>query len=182
MTTHYVDNKKLYAEMLVYIGKYNEYKNENKEKPRIPEYIGHCIYQIANRLATKPNFSGYSYKEEMIGDGIENCLMYLHNFDPDKSSNPFAYFTQIIYYAFLRRIQKEKKQMYIKHKCLENAIIENSLLDLPAEDLAYFSSAQAGMDDKMNDLVEKFEPKEAKKDKLKGIEKFIEDSIVEDDE
>ena len=183
--SHYVDNKKLYAEMLHYIAIYNEAKLQNSEKPKVPEYVGLCIYHIANRLATKPNFSGYTYKEEMIGDGIENCLMYLHNFDPDKSNNPFAYFTQIIYYAFLRRIQKEKKQLYIKHKFLENAIVENSLLDLPAEDLAYFANLQSSMTDKISDLTDKFEQKEedgVKKEKIKGIEKFIEEVIIDEDD
>ena len=54
----------------------------------------------------------------MISDGIENCLQYIHNFNPEKSNNPFAYFTQIIYYAFIRRIQKEKKQAHVKHQLI----------------------------------------------------------------
>jgi hypothetical protein len=75
---------------------------------------------IANNLAKKPNFANYIFKEEMVSDGIENCIMYTTNFDENKSRNPFAFFTQIIYYAFLRRIQKEKKQLYVKMKCFEN--------------------------------------------------------------
>jgi len=86
--------------------------------PRIPNYIGECIMKIATRLSTRPNFNNYTYRDDMILDGIENCIQYLHNFDPEKSKNPFAYFTQIIYYAFLRRIMKEKKQAYIKSKIL----------------------------------------------------------------
>jgi hypothetical protein len=70
-------------------------------------------------LSQKPNFANYPFKEEMIGDGIENCLMYAHNFNPRKSKNPFSYFTQIIYFAFLRRIEKEKKQAYVKLKMTE---------------------------------------------------------------
>lgn len=119
---HYIDNKKMCEEMTKYrdeVEKFQIDKDPLKKKPKVPEYIGSCILMIAERLATKPNFFGYSYKEEMISDGIENCLMYIDNFNPKKSSNPFAYFTQIIYYAFLRRIQKEKKQSYIKMRLFE---------------------------------------------------------------
>ena len=84
---------------------------------------------IAQRLATRPNFSGYMYKEEMISDGIENCLQYIHNFNPEKSQNPFAYFTQIIWYAFLRRISKEKKQMYIKFKASQRQMLDSEVFD-----------------------------------------------------
>ena len=91
------------------------------EKPPVTEYIGECFLLIAERLSMRANFINYPYRDEMIGDAIENCLMYASNFDPDKSSNPFSYFTQIIYYAFLRRIQREKKQNYIKYKLVEQA-------------------------------------------------------------
>ena len=101
---HYVDNKRLYAEMIKYINSYNEAKKEGKEPPVASNYIGQCIWLIANNLSTNRNFIDYTYREDMIGDAIENCFRYLHNFDPEKSTNPFAYFTQIMYYAFLRRI------------------------------------------------------------------------------
>ena len=108
---HYVDNKKLYVEMCAYLDSVKEAEEANDDKPRIPEYIGECLLKISTRLSTKPNFINYTYRDEMISDGIENCVNYLGNFNPEKSSNPFAYFTQIIYYAFIRRIQKEKKQI-----------------------------------------------------------------------
>lgn len=177
--THYVDNKQLYTEMIKYINKCNEAKKEGEPRPKVPDYVGICIMQIANRLATKPNFVGYSYKDEMIADGIENCLTYLHNFNPDKSNNPFAYFTQIIYYAFLRRIQKEKKHAYIKHKSFMNSLVAN-MVDVAPEDQLYLSSALVHVDARVTDLIEAFESKEQeKKANKKGIEKFIKD---EDDE
>lgn len=126
--SNYIDNQKMFVEMCEYIDKvkiYNEVlkklkSNETKPlKPKVSEYIGECIMLIAQRLATKPNFANYTHREEMIGDGIENCLTYIDNFDPTKSSNPFAYFTQIIYYAFIRRIQREKKQVFVKMKLVE---------------------------------------------------------------
>lgn len=179
---HYVNNKSLYTEMVKYRQRYLESVENGEQRPRIPEYVGLCIYQIATRLATKPNFYNYSYKDEMISDGIENCINYIHNFDPDKSTNPFAYFTQIIYYAFLRRIQKEKKQQYIKHKTLENSAIMNTLVDMSPEDSKQFNAVYLTQEaDKLQALVDKFEPvKEAKQKKKppKGVEKLF----GEDDE
>ena len=96
---HYVDNKKFYAEMLRYRNMCVEAEKEGKQQPRVPNYIGDCIMRIAYKLSNKPNFINYPFKEEMIGDGIENCIMYVNNFNPDKSTNPIAYITQIIYYA-----------------------------------------------------------------------------------
>lgn len=178
---HYVDNKKLYTEMIVYLNKLNEAKEqgvENSKLPRVPEYVGKTIYLIATKLATKPNFANYSYKDEMISDGIENCLTYLHNFDPDKSKNPFAYFTTIIYYAFLRRIQREQKQQYIKQKSLINSSIMNTLVEMSSDDAAHFNAVYVNLNaDRSNDLIEKFEKnKTVKPKKKKGIEKFIGDS------
>lgn len=92
---------------------------KSKDKPRISNYLGDCFLKIATHLSYKPNFVNYMFREDMISDGIENCVQYMLNFNPDKSSNPFAYFTQIIHYAFLRRIQKEKKQLEIKSKIIE---------------------------------------------------------------
>ena len=118
MGKHYVDNKELYRVLLEYKFERLEAEKNNKPKPPIPNYVGECLLQIANRLSYKPNFANYMFREEMVGDGIENCINYLNNFDPEKSKNPFAYFTQIIYYAFIRRIQKEKKQTSIKQRLI----------------------------------------------------------------
>ena len=116
---HYVNNKELLEALIVYRGKVAEAEKLGKPKPRITNYIGECFLKIATHLSFKPNFVNYMFREDMISDGIENCVQYIHNFDPEKSRNPFAYFTQIIHYAFLRRIQKEKKQLDIKTKIIE---------------------------------------------------------------
>lgn len=126
---NYVNNPDLLQALIDYKDACKDAEDSGDKLPQVPEYIGKCILLIAQRLATKPNFSGYSYKEEMISDGIENCLQYIHNFDPEKSSNPFAYFTQIIWYAFLRRIQKEKKQTYIKFKASQNMLTQSIIED-----------------------------------------------------
>ncbi len=116
---HYVNNKDFLAALEQYAIDVERAKEKDQPKPQIPRYIGECFLKIANHLSYKPNFVNYMFKDDMICDGIENCVRYIHNFNPEKSKNPFAYFTQIIYYAFLRRIQQEKKQLEIKNKILE---------------------------------------------------------------
>ena len=116
---HYVNNKEFLAAIVAYKQSVKEAEELGKDKPRITNYLGECFLKIATHLSYKPNFVNYMFKEDMICDGIENCVRYVHNFNPEKSKNPFAYFTQIIYYAFLRRISQEKKQLEIKNKILE---------------------------------------------------------------
>ena len=115
---HYVNNKE-FLEALVQFKAACKTAAENEEpRPQISNYIGSCFLKIATHLSYKPIFVNYMFREDMICDGIENCVQYIENFDPAKSSNPFAYFTQIIYYAFLRRISKEKRQLEIKNKII----------------------------------------------------------------
>ena len=118
---HYVNNKEFLAALITYREDVEIAKLRDRPKPVIPRYIGECFLKIANHLSFKPNFVNYMFKEDMISDGIENCVQYIHNFNPEKSQNPFAYFTQIIHYAFLRRIQREKRQLEIKNKILEKS-------------------------------------------------------------
>ena len=131
---HYVNNKDFLAALELHFAQVERAKQNDQPKPPIPRYIGECFLKIANHLSYKPNFVNYMFKDDMICDGIENCVQYIHNFDPDKSKNPFAYFTQVIHYAFLRRIQKEKKQLDIKTKIIEKTgydevmMVDDSLL------------------------------------------------------
>ena len=118
---HYVNNKQLLEALIVYRAEVAHAKENDLPKPRITNYLGECFLKIATHLSYKPNFVNYMFRDDMISDGIENCVQYIHNFDPEKSRNPFAYFTQIIHYAFLRRIQKEKKQLDIKTKTIEKS-------------------------------------------------------------
>ena len=118
---HYVNNKEFLAAMIEYRKSIRKAKREKRERPPVTDYIGSCFLKIANHLSYRPNFINYTFRDDMISDGIENCLQYLDNFNPEKSNNPFAYFTQIIYYAFVRRIQKEKKQLEIKTKIIERS-------------------------------------------------------------
>jgi hypothetical protein len=179
---HYVDNKKLYQAIVEYRKVVKEKEELGQVIPPIPTYIGHCMLLIARRLSLKPNFANYSYREEMISDGVENCVCYFKNYNPDRYDNPFAYFTQIIYFAFLRRIQKEKKQLYIKHKTLENSIIHDELFDYnEGESMDIKASFIDLENENTSDFITAFENNLNKKrvKRKKGIEKFIEDDIIE---
>lgn len=120
VSSHYVDNKKFLQALIEYRTAIDTAKTEGKDPPQVPNYIGECFIKIATHLSYKSNFINYTFKDDMISDGIENCLTAVAKFDPAKSSNPFAYYTQIIYFAFLRRIQKEKKMQATKYKMIES--------------------------------------------------------------
>jgi hypothetical protein len=152
---HYVDNKKFYAEMLRYRDDRDAALEAGVSPPRVPNYVGDCIMRIAYKLSNKPNFINYPFKEEMIGDGIENCIMYVNNFNPDKSTNPFAYFTQIIYYAYLRRIEKEKKALYTKYKATEMFNLESVM---SGEDRELIKSSE-GASENASMFIQDFEEK-----------------------
>lgn len=122
---HYIDNQKFLEALKAHKANVREAAEKGLDKPIVPNYIGECFIKIANHLSYKSNFINYTFKDEMISDGIENCLSYVDNFDPDRGTNPFAYFTQITYYAFVRRIQKEKKQLATKYKYIESLDISD---------------------------------------------------------
>ena len=117
--------------------KYDKAEKAKRKQPAVTNYIGECFLKIANHLSYRPNFINYTYRDDMISDGIENCLQYMSNFNPNKSNNPFAYFTQIIYYAFIRRIQKEKKQQDVKAKLIANSGAEMMMDSLVGDDAQY---------------------------------------------
>jgi hypothetical protein len=143
---NYVNNREFLDALMVYRQKVAAAKESGDSKPMVPNYIGECFLKIATHLSYKPNFVNYMFREDMICDGIENCLQYIDNFNPEKSTNPFAYFTQIIYYAFLRRIQREKKQLEIKTKILERSGFDEVLhMDSHSGDMYGYNSSSADM-------------------------------------
>lgn len=113
---HYVDNKELYKHMCAYCQARDEALAKGLPKPPVDNYIGESIMKIATHLSFRPNFIGYSYRYDMIGDAIDNCLTYIDSFDPAKSKNPFSYLTQVCWCAFIRRLKLEKRQSIIKGK------------------------------------------------------------------
>ena len=169
---HYVDNKKFLQAMIDWKETCVEAENFGKERPPITSYIGECFLKIATHLSFRPNFINYTYRDEMISDGIENCLQYVANFNPEKSNNPFAYFTQIIYYAFLRRIAKEKKQTHVRNKMIEKCSYE-SWTTMDGDDSDY---SVMGFDPNvMLPDEDVYKPKKKLTDKNKGLENFMED-------
>jgi hypothetical protein len=178
-TRNYINNEDFLKALTEYKAKVQLAKSTGAEAPAIPNYIGECFMKIAEGLSHKPNFINYTYRDEMISDGIENCLMYFANFDETKSKNPFAYFTQVIYFAFLRRIQKEKKQLYVKYKATEMIGILDEFEMLEGEDGA---TKQFELYDNIAEFIENYEEGRAAKKaekaatkKPKGVEKFLEE-------
>lgn len=129
---NYIDNDKFYTEIVKRKQILQHAVDNNLPKPQISKYLCECIMLIANNFASRPNFYNYTYKEDLIGDAIENCILYFDKFDIEKSKNPFSYFTQITFYAFLRRIHKEKHQYYIKHKIIQG--VETDEFELQEHD------------------------------------------------
>lgn len=166
---NYINNKEFYQLLVDYYERCREAELHDKPKPRIPEEVGQCFLMIATKLSNKGNFVGYTYKDEMVSDALENCIMAVNSFNPEKSKNPFAYFTQIIWYAFLRRIEKEKKQTYVKYKSLEKLVLESDDF-LEGESNGYSNFDLEN--EKMKPIIEKFEKKSNKKKEPKGLEKF----------
>ena len=180
---HYVDNERFLEVMSDYREKYLQAKDNDTELPIIPDYAGECFLKIAERLSHRPNFINYAFREEMVSDGIENSVMYASNFNPEKSTNPFAYFTQIIYFAFLRRIEKEKKQLYIKYKTMEEYSSLEDHVDMgemgQSETQAVSSGASPLTVDKrvsIQEFIFAFEEKKRKKKKPKPVKK--DDDVV----
>ena len=180
---HYVDNERFLEVMSDYREKYLQAKDNDTELPIIPDYAGECFLKIAERLSHRPNFINYAFREEMVSDGIENSVMYASNFNPEKSTNPFAYFTQIIYFAFLRRIEKEKKQLYIKYKTMEEYSSLEDHVDMgemgQSETQAVSSGASPLTVDKrasIQEVIFAFEEKKRKKKKPKPVKK--DDDVV----
>ena len=192
---HYVNNKELLEAMIVYRTKveasYKKFYNKDlteqpkeerakrwETKPPIPNYLGECFLKIATHLSYKPNFVNYMFREDMISDGIENCVQYIHNFDPAKSKNPFAYFTQIIYFAFLRRIQKEKKYLYTKYKASENTNLFGETSENSGENGRNYNEKikyNEWSEEYMNDFIENFEENKRRKKRktVAPLDKFM---------
>lgn len=156
---HYVNNKEFSQAVVEYVNGVKLAQKNSKEVDRIPEYIGRCFLKIAEGLSHKPNFIRYTYREEMVMDGVENCIKAIMNYNVEAATrtgapNAFAYFTQICYYAFIRRIMKEKKQQDIKMRYIEYAGIEDFMTE--SEDAGGHASGQeSGFIDVLKKRIDK---------------------------
>jgi len=133
LNIHYVNNAQFSQAVVDYCTLVEEAKKDGKEIPKVTNYVAHCFLRIAEGLSHKANFIRYTYREEMVMDAVENCLKAIGNYNLEAATrtgkpNAFAYFTQISWYAFLRRIDKEKKQQDIKMKYLTNSGIEEFIV------------------------------------------------------
>jgi hypothetical protein len=176
---YYVDNKKFLQAMIEFKESVQIAETTGAKRPIVPMYIADCIMKIATHLSYKPNFVNYSFRDEMISDGIENALQYIDNFNPEKSKNPFAYFTQIIYYAFLRRIQKEKKYLYTKYKATEHANIFGEVSDTQEHDSQNHYNDDVKYsewtEEYMAEFIENFEENKRRKKRKKKTTTLMED-------
>ncbi len=165
---HYVNNKEFYESIRIYINQCRVAEQTNTETPKVTEYLGECFFKIAQRIATKPNFANYTFKEDMVLDGVENCLRYILNFNPDKSKNPFSYFTTVITYSFIRRIEKEKKYTYVKLKAMENELHKHdSIGNLNSFDSSNFSVDGENMYDNFFQFIKDYEENKKTKNEKK---------------
>lgn len=165
-TNNYIDNKQFYEAMVEYKSAVTEYARQaelygvpNIDKPRVTNYIGDCLMKIADGLGRNGSFSGYTYLDQMKSDAIENTLRYIDNYDPTRK-NPFAYFTTIMYYAFIRRIALEKREQYVKYKVLEGFLLSDQLMGQSSVDMSTIDNEQT------NHIIKNYEEYLAKKKSL----------------
>lgn len=184
---HYVNNKEFSQSVVDYVTSVNEARDKGEDEPVITDYIGRCFLKIAEGLSHKPNFVGYTYREEMVMDAVENCIKAIMNYNVKKATrtglpNAFAYFTQITYYAFLRRIAKEKKQQDIKEKYMDHAGA-NAFMELGTftdgggivDRVRYKSQQIRERDNKIKEFGKELKKKtrRSKKKRVGGLEKFL---------
>ena len=176
---HYVDNSKFLEEITKYRDSVLAANEAGTLKPRVPNYIGECFLKIATHLAYKSNFINYTYREEMVSDGIENCITYIDNFNPEKSKNPFAYFTQITYYAFLRRIAKEKRQQQTKYRYMRNIDVHDLITQ--DHDTGDYGNEFIDYVKKQMDMIDDFDkPESAKVSNIpKRRPKYLDQKIID---
>jgi hypothetical protein len=175
---YYIDNKHFLKEMISYKQAVRKAKKTGSPKPQIPRYVGECFIKIAENFSHKPNFLSYTFREEMISDAIENCVRYVDNFDPKVSSNPFAYFSQITYYAFLRRIQCEKRELYVKYKSTQTAGILDEFELNENEDGTF---RQFELYDNISEFIENYENAIKEKKAKSKVKKSVIDNFTAED-
>ena len=188
-SAHYVNNADFSNAVVEYVKTVNEAKSSNKTIPKVPDYIAQCFLSIAEGLSHKSNFIRYTYREEMVMDAVENCLKAIENYDIEAATrtgkpNAFAYFTQITWYAFLRRIAKEKKQQDIKLKYLTRSGIENFVDGDMSDD--YAMNVVGSFVDTLRDRIDKVRTQDTevkafvKEEKLKKKRAVHADSDLSD--
>lgn len=175
-SAHYVNNKEMLNAFIEYHAKYQKAKEEGLPPPKLPDYIGRCFMKIAERFSHHASFVNYPYRDEMIADAIENCVMYAHDFDPSRGTNPFAYFTQVTWNAFIRRINKENKNKYITYKShqmqsLYSGLSEGGHAGMTSEEGSSTTHPPQDLYDNITSYIDDYESKQKQKriDKKKRL-------------
>jgi len=177
---HYVNNKEFSQAVMDYAVECRDLKEQNKPVPKVTDYIARCFIKISEGLSHRPNFVRYTYREEMVMDAVENCLRAIGNYNIETATrtgkpNAFSYFTQICYYAFIRRIMKEKKQQDIKFKFIEKMGIDDFVQagmdgETAQETMAYVDTLKQRIGEvrKQDNAIKEFAKKEKAKEKEKA--------------
>ena len=190
---HYVNNADFSSAVMEYVSSVNQAKEKGQPTPIVTDYIAQCFLKISEGLSVKANFVRYTYREEMVMDAVENCLRAIENYDIEKATrtgkpNAFSYFTQIAWYAFLRRIQKEKKQQDIKLKYLSESDISELISSEFSDDEA-IRQTQSFVDElreridvvKETDKAVKEFAQETRKRRRKRVDSDLSEFLDEDD-
>lgn len=188
---HYVNNADFSQAVVDYVKTVNEAKSNEQPLPIVPDYIAQCFLRIAEGLSHKSNFIRYTYREEMVMDAVENCLKAIENYNLETATrtgkpNAFAYFTQITWYAFLRRIAKEKKQQDIKLKYLTKSGIENFMVNEHGDEMTQqvagaFIDTLRGRIEKVRYVdseVKELVKEEKKKRKSRSVDSDLTDFLI----
>ena len=182
-STHYVNNVDLYNALVAWQKETRKAHRKKLPQPPLPDFVAESMMKMANRLSQKAGFVNYTYREDMVGDALESCLRYIHNFNPAKSTNAFAYITQIIHNAFIRRIQKEQKQLYVKMRIVDQADFADSYEKQSGDDAHYNNSYVTYLQENKGDVIAKFENwKESKKTKANAKKKSKIGVLMDDEE
>jgi len=176
---NYINNPDLLAEIIKYQDKCRVAAEQGKPKPQQSDYLGMAFMKIAENFSNNYQYRNYAFRDEMIGDAIMFCVKSVDGFNPEKSSNPFSFFTTAIYFAFLQKIQKEKKQLYIKYKNLESTGLFDIIEEHGETEMVEANFSLQSADTRQNFIKEFEESMQKKKDKLKE-RKDLSDIIDED--
>ncbi len=180
-TKHYVDNEKMYAALVDYTAAVKVADEAGVKHPRVSNYIGECFMKICSRLASVYQFCNYTYKDEMTDRAIEACLRKVLSFNPEKSANPFSYFTQTAYYSFLNTLEVEKQQTYIRYKAMTDRMATDGY-DLAQEDVHEIQQVETENEDFSLEHIQTFVDAYEKKKFKKKVVLVADGVVIEVDE
>lgn len=173
MQGHYVNSAELYRALVEWKKERVAAQQANRPATPLPDFVAECVYKIAEGFSMKGQFARYTYREDMIGEAMRNCLLYLHNFDPDKSENAFAYVTEIIKRAFVGYLEKEESQLYVKMKVVQDAEETRSYNRQDRDQRGYANTYVSYLQENMGDVIVRFEQKkQAKKERAAARKEF----------